>query len=641
MRVFRYDINFLRSLAIIGVLLFHFEPELLTGGFAGVDVFFVISGFLMTQIVVRSIDNNNFGLVEFYLRRFVRIVPALLFLCFTLFALGYFCLNNLDYASLSKNIFGSLLFISNIFYWKDSGYFSPDSNDNFLLHTWSLSAEWQFYIIYPIFICILYRLFSKQNVSKILALSTIIAFVFSVVASHLWPNPAYFLLPTRAWEMLIGGVAYFYPLKNKKSNLTGYLGIVLIIISYFYLSKNSIWPGYLALIPVMGSYLLIISSLNECYIFKSKFIQNIGLQSYSIYLWHWPVVVFGAIFEIENWIFIGIILTIVISYISYRYIESFNWSKYLSSNFSNKVKFAIFYLLIIAFSLSSYLKGGFESRFPPEVIQASSERLNTNPLMNDCLLDKTGCYFRNGSLISSEDVSSVDYILVGDSHSFALLTSFIDSINSDETMLYFGSAACLFIPGLDAPNSNFKSCDSRIEKFYADVVNFYPSAKLIYIHRNNIYFKGYQINEHEPKYRAIRTVSDDQNLSPVDYSANFLCSLSETRDVFLLKSIPEQTFDVPLKISRNLFYNKDIPSLPLESYLSRNRYLSEFYSSIQRCGITVLDPSEYLCNDSYCNSNLSGRPIYSDDDHLSEFGGSLLVPMFRNVLNNEENTKVR
>ncbi|HDY7922010.1 TPA: acyltransferase [Vibrio vulnificus] len=633
MNDFRYDINFLRSLAIVGVLLFHFEPALLPGGFAGVDVFFVISGFLMTKIIIKSIDDNKFNLVDFYFRRFIRIVPALLFLCLTLLILGYFYLNNLDYLRLSKNVFGSVLFLSNIFYWKDSGYFSPNSNENFLLHTWSLSAEWQFYLIYPLFILVIYRLFSKNSVSKFLVFATLFSFLFSVVASYLWPNPAYFLLPTRAWEMLIGGVAYFYPLKSKNKNIVGFFGVFLILSSYFLLSKNSVWPGYLSLIPVFGAYFFITSSLNEFRMFKNKTIQYIGLQSYSIYLWHWPVVVCGVIFELDNWVIFGVTLTFLFSYFSFRFVESFNWSAYLKYNKFNKFKLVASYSLLLIFSCFSYFQGGFESRFKPEVIIASNERLNTNPLVNHCLFDDTGCYFKNGSLINGNQVKSVDYILVGDSHSFSLLSSFLKSLNHDETTLYFGSAACFFIPGLDAPNSKFKSCDIRIDKFYNEIINLYPEAKLIYVHRNNIYFKGYQTNEHEQQFQAIRTVSGNQDLNLIDYSVDFLCQLSRSRDIFLLKSIPEQTFNVPLKLSRDLFYDKELPSLPLSSYIDRNKYLSGFYHSIERCGVTVLDPTEYLCTDSYCVSNYSGRPIYSDDDHLSEFGSRFLTPMFATVFN--------
>ena len=160
---FRYDINGIRALAVLSVVIYHFLPESLPGGFVGVDVFFVISGYLMTSIIITKLDVNKFNIWDFYLARANRIIPALLALCFTLLILGFFLITPVEYEKLAKQILASSLFISNLVYYKESGYFAEDSLENWLLHTWSLSVEWQFYLIYPIAMVIIFKLFTNHS----------------------------------------------------------------------------------------------------------------------------------------------------------------------------------------------------------------------------------------------------------------------------------------------------------------------------------------------------------------------------------------------------------------------------------------------------------------------------------------------
>ena len=322
---FRHDINGLRAFAVIAVVLFHFDANWLPGGFAGVDVFFVISGYLMTAIIFKGVEQNNFSLTKFYLARAKRIVPALTVLSTTLLVFGWFYLYNVEYAELSKHAFNSLLFWSNHTYWLEAGYFDAGSHEKWLLHTWSLSAEWQFYIIYPIVVALLAKIIPLRWLKILLCIAATASFGLCIVASIYWPDAAYFLLPTRAWQMLLGGLAFLYPIayfKNKKS-LEG-IGFLLIIISYIFIDKYQMWPGYLALLPVLGAFLIIQAHNNESIMTNNVFCQKIGLWSYSIYLWHWPVVVY-----IQNFIdnitlttqLLGITISVILGFISFHSIE--------------------------------------------------------------------------------------------------------------------------------------------------------------------------------------------------------------------------------------------------------------------------------------------------------------------------------
>ena len=290
---FRKDINGLRAIAVIAVVLFHFNASWMPGGFAGVDVFFVISGFLMTGIIFRGIEQDNFSILKFYVARAKRIIPALAVLCLVLLVFGWFYLTPLDYRALGKHAGSSMGFLSNIIYWRESGYFDAASHEKWLLHTWSLSAEWQFYIIYPLVLIAMRKFMSLKAMKATVLVGTVLGFIFCVVATYKWPNPAYYLLPTRAWEMMIGGVAYLYPLKlaENRKKIFEWGGLALIILSYIFISKENLWPGYLALIPVFGAFLLIQAQRNDSIVTGNIIFQSLGKWSYSIYLWHWPITV--------------------------------------------------------------------------------------------------------------------------------------------------------------------------------------------------------------------------------------------------------------------------------------------------------------------------------------------------------------
>ena len=205
---FRLDINGLRAIAVLAVVLFHFNKSWLPGGYAGVDVFFVISGYLMTGIIVSRIQQNNLSLIGFYAARSRRILPALSILCLVLLLLAWFFLSPPDYKTLSLHVASSATFISNVIFWRETGYFDAAAHEKWLLHTWSLSVEWQFYMLYPIILLLFSKMCSLKQIARVVTAGTLLGFVFCVFASYYWPNPSFYLLPTRAWEMLLGGLAF-------------------------------------------------------------------------------------------------------------------------------------------------------------------------------------------------------------------------------------------------------------------------------------------------------------------------------------------------------------------------------------------------------------------------------------------------
>ncbi len=319
--MFRKDINALRAIAVIAVVLFHFNSNLVPGGFAGVDVFFVISGFLMTGIVFKN-DGVNFSLANFLSARATRIIPALFVLCIALIIFGYFYLYTYDLTLLLKHVKESALFYSNVAYYRESGYFDSSSHYKWLLHTWSLSVEWQFYVIFPVVIVIARRFVSLPVIKVLFLFATGASFLLSAFASFKWPEASYYLLPTRSWELMLGGVVYLYPLTVHESykKRTQLFGVFLIFVSYMSISELNAWPGYLALIPVLGAYLILQSKREEGILANTVILQKIGLWSYSIYLWHWPLVV-AFTMGIYTSALLGVLLSLVLGFISYTFIE--------------------------------------------------------------------------------------------------------------------------------------------------------------------------------------------------------------------------------------------------------------------------------------------------------------------------------
>lgn len=352
---FRKDINGLRAIAVVAVLLFHLEPAWLPGGFAGVDVFFVISGYLMTGIIFSGLQQQQFSLLKFYIARANRIIPALAVLCLVLLAWGYFYLTPWEYRSLGKHAASSAGFVSNLIYWLESGYFDAASKQKWLLHTWSLSVEWQFYLLYPLLLLILARLMPLRWLKWLIVISTAAAFAYSVFAARHSPSAAYFLLPARAWEMLMGGIAFLFPwqLAVKYKVWLERLGFSAILCSYALYSEHSPWPGMLALLPVGGVFLIIQAQREQSLLSQNSLLQQLGSSSYSLYLWHWPVVVFGAYYNLPYWPLFGLLLSLLLGALSYRYIETLSFPKV--SRLRDLPKVVPLYLALLAIGSASLM----------------------------------------------------------------------------------------------------------------------------------------------------------------------------------------------------------------------------------------------------------------------------------------------
>ncbi len=427
---FRYDINALRAISVIGVLLFHFKVAWVGGGFAGVDIFFVISGYLMSKIIINGITRDNFSLSEFYGRRLKRIVPALLALVLVITVGGFFIYFPVNYQLNEQNAAASVLFISNIVYWKSAGYFAEASDTNILLHTWSLSAEWQFYLIYPVILLLVHR-FLKNKTRYLYAFIVVILVGYGAAIwyTSVDKDGSFFLLHSRAWEMMFGGLAFLCEDWAKKINITArrvmaITGYVAIFASFYFLNSSMAWPGGYTFIPVFAAFLIVAVNC-DFKALRMGAIQGTGKISYSLYLWHWPVFVVSQYlgFPLNTTLVISLMaISFIMGYLSFKYVESLN--------FTNSKP-------ILAGALGLLLLTGTLSWFDVNKIAFKHDALMVAGYIKQhpevTIIDKRGCFLTtkhkkigeyNEEACLSINPAGKNFLLIGDSHSTDLSEAF-------------------------------------------------------------------------------------------------------------------------------------------------------------------------------------------------------------------------
>ena len=358
---YRAEIDGLRTLAVIPVILYHLDFQLFSGGYVGVDIFFVISGFLISTIIFEELENKKFNLVNFYERRTRRILPALLFTLIISIIFSWILLQPYEFIKFHKSLFSVLTFSSNIFFLRDGDYFITDSSLKPLLHTWSLAVEEQFYLFFPIFLLLIQKL-NRKIIFLILLFITITSLIICYVGSIYFKSPNFYLLPSRFWELSIGSITalkinYFKKISYSKINeLFGITGLALILFSIYFFDENTPFPSLFTLLPTCGAALIIIFVSSEDKVgqfLSNKIFVTFGLLSYSAYLFHQPIISFFKIYTERDlsvsYKFVILALTFLLSYLSYRFIEL---------QFKNKIAFsrkAIFSLTIcMSFCLILY-----------------------------------------------------------------------------------------------------------------------------------------------------------------------------------------------------------------------------------------------------------------------------------------------
>ena len=337
--IYRAEIDGLRGLAVLPVIFFHAGFELFSGGFVGVDVFFVISGYLITTILIEDIENKRFSFVNFYERRARRLLPALFFVLIVCLPYVWIWMLPSQMKDFSASIFSVSVFLSNLYFMSQINYFAPSAELNPLLHTWSLSVEEQFYLFFPLLLLLLLKPSRRFALFGIFLLA-IFSFTFSELAWRENQERNFFFSLSRFWEIFAGSIAAFVVQKHgiQKNNFIAMLGLAAIICSIFIYDKRTPFPSFYALVPVVGTALFIIYAESETLaarILSTKLFTSIGLISYSAYLWHQPVFAFTRIKLLEQpssaLMAVLSLISLVLAYLSWQFVEKpFRNRKFLS-----------------------------------------------------------------------------------------------------------------------------------------------------------------------------------------------------------------------------------------------------------------------------------------------------------------------
>ena len=613
---YRADIDGLRTIAVFLVILFHANVNLLEGGYIGVDVFFVISGYLITKSINKEMIEKTFSFKQFYLRRIRRIIPVLVFVIIVVTIPAYLILFANHFEGFSRSALHTFLSTNNFYLWiNNSQYFVENSEFQPLLHTWSLSVEEQFYILWPILLFFFHKKFSSKIRLKIVSSIIVFGLILSIYLAREVPNMAYFLLPARIFELLIGaGLAIYWEKLPKFSKIVTHvisiIGFALIIIPSIVLNNTSYFPGLNAFWPCLGTALLIFSGKNENIgivntVLKNKILVGIGLLSYSAYLWHWPLFVFIKYLGIELDGIIrvaAIIATLILSYFSWYFVEEPFRHKY---KFNFKKTIAVIMLpsaLMIAaiYGIVDY-KDGFPNRFY-KLIEFNKEVNGPDKVRENCF-DK----FKVGNCeecFIGHKKDTLDGLLIGDS--YANHTAAFLDVLAKNAHLYIHDTAAGGYPLLNDIDENGKDIFPKK----------YAKKRLKYAKKfKNIFIAANWTNLSDKKSKNYKRVMDAiEELVNLKKTIVIFDALRATDDITLHKAKLIKTGKYPYLNEEDLF----IPFKERPKDYIVNEIKARFKDVI------VIDLNDAMCENGRCSLKINNTIVFRDRDHLNTSGAKLM-----------------
>lgn len=619
---YRADIDGLRAIAVILVILFHADFNWIQGGYTGVDVFFVISGYLITKSINKEMLNGNFSFKSFYLRRIRRIIPVLVFMMLVVTIPAYLFLFANDLEAYSRTVLHTMLSTNNFHLWSNgNNYFVENTELIPLIHTWSLSVEEQFYIIWPPILLLLHRFLSHKNRLKFIIIFIVLGIGLSVFLAHNNPKMAYFLLPARIFELTLGaGLALFWdkiPMLSKTiNNIISIVGIVLVVLPALLLDNTSIFPGFNALWPCLGSVLIILSGKNierkgiANTILQSKSLVFIGLLSYSMYLWHWPIFVFVKYlgFELTLPITVGsITLTILLSYFSWKFVEQpFRYKfKY---NFSKTLLVVLLPCLLVTGLIYGVLdaKNGFPDRFP-ELMEFDKKANFPNKVRRNCFDAFQVGNCEECSLGIKKD--TLDGVLIGDS--FANHTAAFLDVLAKDAGLYLHDSAAGGYPLLydidDLTGEPTRELDYGIKR-----LEYAKKFKSIFIATNWERFQRKDSKNYQFVMTTIKELVDSEiNIFIID-------ALRSTNDMNLHKMKMHKTSNISSISKEEL----------LVPFYKRGKEYIVYEIEKRFPSITIIDLNDVMCNDKTCDYEINGSIVYRNGNHLNTSGAELIANRF-------------
>lgn len=652
---YRADIDGLRAVSVIAVVLYHAGLPLFGGGYVGVDVFFVISGFLITSLILHEQESGTFSLTGFYHRRIRRILPALFAMMSACAVAGWFLLAPSDYSELGKSIASATLSFSNVQFWNDAGYFDTPAAEKPLLHTWSLGVEEQFYLVFPLYLIVVARHRPRGRL-PLTALLCLLSLAIGAVGAFRDPHAAFYLPHARLWELLIGGLLAMkaLPALTRPAARGGaaLLGLALIAGAVLMYSDSTTFPGLAALAPTLGAALVIWSGMDGASIVSrvlaARPLVFVGKISYSLYLWHFPLLAFGlylGLGELGPAETAGLLaLAFVLSLLSWKFIEqparqmgaTLPWRQIATAAAGGALVLSSMGQIVLA-------AGGFPARMNDD----TSRLIAGQPLRNP---DRHACFAVSEARIGRGDSCAVGnpalpgaaptFVLWGDSHAETLRGALGSAAAiAGQSGIFVGESACPPLIGVMRPQRS--ECREVNEAAFRMILESPSVETVVLAARWAWWAEGLSYKRERGMPVTLAMVAAPSGYSSGNHAAlatgledTIAALLSAGKRVWLVGPVPEFGYDVPRYFYvRSLGFADGLEVAPtLAEFDQRQAFVLDLLRDLeQRYPVGIVWPHERLCNDAGCAISRDGHVLYSDDDHLSVFGAQSIAGLFEPV----------
>ena len=638
---YRAEIDGLRAVAVIPVILFHAGFEFFSGGFVGVDIFFVISGYLITTIILSEKEQGTFSLINFYERRVRRILPALFLVMLFSFLFAWLWLLPSDMKDFSQSLIAVSTFYSNIFFWQESGYWAAANELKPLLHTWSLAVEEQYYFIFPLFLMLMWR-FRKRWILSTFLIIAIISILFAQWGAHNKPTMNFFLLLSRGWELAIGASISFYFLYRKHTirrllshksvdELLSLVGLLMIGYAVYAFDKTIPFPSFYALVPTIGAGLIILFSSPETLVGRflgTKPLVGIGLISYSAYLWHQPLFAFArhrTLTEPSDLLFAALaVLSFPLAFLSWRFVEKPFRKK---GKISRKTVFAFAFsgsIMFIAIGLAGQMTNGFDSRSTKSKLTLKSieeKRKHNFGLSSAC----EGSFPLSSKCRTSDEP---EILIWGDSFAMHLVQGIMSS-NPDAKIIQMTKSDCG--PFFDAAPVNSRLTASWAEgclEFTGKVREWLQSNNTVKYVVLSSYFPAYVSSHRKLLFRSGDLVTTNSYLA----ANEFLRTLEELESMgitpIVFSPLPTNNVDLGRCLARAECIGLDLDecNFRVDEIPKRWKEVYRFLEKIEE-NYRVVRLDKLICDSFQCETHIGSTFIYRDKYHLSHEGSAELGKM--------------
>lgn len=637
--VYRPEIDGLRTISVMLVILHHLGWTLFSGGYIGVDVFFVISGYLITNVVMSEVKEGRFSFSNFYKRRVIRLAPAYFLVLLVVSIIGAALMLPAELVNYFESVKYSTVFLANFYMWKEvGGYFAANADVIPLLHLWSLAVEEQFYVLWPFTFIFLYKVIPQRFFLGFMLVIAILGVCISEWGVYSYRAAAYYLMPTRAYELLMGALLVFLPQRNWRGttrNVMGLVGLALIFLAAITYTTGKMFPGVNGVLPCLGAALVLVfcSGANDLCgrLLASAPMTMVGRISYPAYLWHWPIIAFLNVYLVKIDLIVGlgvIIFTLLISAMTYYYVES--PAKRFNKKAAGSVVVLGFLLPATVFVGAAFVAGqqaGWPDRFQDSINKKSEAllsyshkvrgRCNEGNVVNPLPADRCVLGIKN---------RPVDFLMIGDSHANHF-TGMVDVIAKDAGLRGYDitQSNTVFLPYTksfyfqDGERVEYKNFEARnntlIKKIEEDGYRAVVLAGSFATHYNSGDFeaasedaKGTKVFEQQFE-EAVRLIQTAGAVVVV------------VKGNPLLGDIPA---DCPLVNARFGFSNRcDVALQTHQAYFRKWDALLKVLS-LKYPKMVVIDPAEIMCNQKDCLSEIDGLPLYRDGNHLNHLGSELI-----------------